>query len=234
MTLVFAGLLACSYDTQTTTSAVLGTHSAAVQSLAYIPEKGARWRAEHVVMGFRLGMGPTGLPGQDWAAAEKSRRAAACTCCSTPSRTLDPIPSSGHTFLPCPPAPARPLCPLPCCTRCSASRGHPLRPSPCWCAGVLLTGSWDQSLKAWDPRAPPGQNCTAVVSLPGKVYGMSAGSERLVVATSGRHILIYDIRKCVVAPIIMWMRTRVGSRGQQVLQAMRCPQCVPCSWLDLT
>ncbi|KAG2432702.1 hypothetical protein HYH02_006685 [Chlamydomonas schloesseri] len=90
------------YDTQTTTSAVLGTHSAAVQSLIFIPEK-----------------------------------------------------------------------------------------------GVLLSGSWDQSLKAWDPRAPPGQNCTAVVSLPGKVYGMSAGSDRLVVATSARHVLIYDVRKLV-------------------------------------
>ncbi|KAG2500478.1 hypothetical protein HYH03_002043 [Edaphochlamys debaryana] len=58
--------------------------------------------------------------------------------------------------------------------------------------GLLVSGSWDQTLRLWDPRTP--QACVSTVTLPGKVYAMSAGQDRLVVGTSGRHVLIYDIR----------------------------------------
>ena len=62
-------------------------------------------------------------------------------------------------------------------------------------AGLLLSGSWDQTLRIWDPRMPSYQNCIAVATLPGKVYSMSASADKLVVGTSGRHIAIYDTRK---------------------------------------
>ena len=58
-----------------------------------------------------------------------------------------------------------------------------------------MSGGWDSTLKLWDPRAPPFQNCVASVPLPGKVYTMSCGEERLVVGTSGRHVLVFDVRR---------------------------------------
>lgn len=57
---------------------------------------------------------------------------------------------------------------------------------------ALFTGSWDSSIKSWDLRAST-QNHTTT-ALPGKVYSMSLSTNRLVVATSGRHILVYDVR----------------------------------------
>lgn len=67
----------------------------------------------------------------------------------------------------------------------------PLRPVK----GILVTGSWDQGMRMWDPRLAAGHNCVCSVPLPGKVYALSAGNDRLVVGTSGRHVIIYDIRR---------------------------------------
>lgn len=61
--------------------------------------------------------------------------------------------------------------------------------------GLVVSGGWDSTLRLWDPRAPPFQNCVASVPLPGKVYTMSCGEERLVVGTSGRHVLVFDVRR---------------------------------------
>lgn len=57
------------------------------------------------------------------------------------------------------------------------------------------TGSWDSSARLWDPRAPPGQNCACIIGLPGKVFTMAQSQSRLVIGTSGRHVMIYDIRR---------------------------------------
>lgn len=56
----------------------------------------------------------------------------------------------------------------------------------------VYSGSWDSNVCIWDPRSRP----TAVGScaLPGKVYSMCMWNNLLVVATSGRHIHIYDVR----------------------------------------
>ena len=40
-----------------------------------------------------------------------------------------------------------------------------------------------------------GSNQAALIRLPGKVFSMSHAGQRLVIATSSRHVLIYDIRK---------------------------------------
>ena len=59
-------------------------------------------------------------------------------------------------------------------------------------------GSWDSSARLWDPRAPPGQNCACIIGLPGKVFTMAQSQSRLVIGTSGRHVMIYDIRRLVL------------------------------------
>lgn len=60
--------------------------------------------------------------------------------------------------------------------------------------GLLVSGSWDSSLRLWDSRQAPGAAPVARVALPGKVYSMSASEARLVVAMSGRHVDIFDLR----------------------------------------
>lgn len=59
--------------------------------------------------------------------------------------------------------------------------------------GLLVSGSWDQGMKVWDPRSPT--PLIKAIGLPGKVYAMSATQDWLVVGTSGRHVLIFDVRK---------------------------------------
>ncbi|GAB4822734.1 hypothetical protein N2152v2_009780 [Parachlorella kessleri] len=61
--------------------------------------------------------------------------------------------------------------------------------------GLLVTGSWDGTLRLWDPRQPGGQGLLAKIQLQGKVYTMSASDSRLVVGSSGRHVDIFDIRR---------------------------------------
>lgn len=61
--------------------------------------------------------------------------------------------------------------------------------------GLVLTGSWDRTVKAWDPRAPGGGRPAAVLPTPDRVYSMSlVGDDSLAVATAGRHVLLFDLR----------------------------------------
>ncbi|KAH0506617.1 Mitotic checkpoint protein BUB3 [Microtus ochrogaster] len=56
---------------------------------------------------------------------------------------------------------------------------------------VMVTGSWDQTVKLWDPRTP----CNAgTFSQPEKVYTLSVSGDRLIVGTAGRRVLVWDLR----------------------------------------
>ncbi|KAJ3438195.1 mitotic checkpoint protein bub3 [Anaeramoeba flamelloides] len=58
---------------------------------------------------------------------------------------------------------------------------------------MLVTGSWDKTIKIWDPT----QSRPLIATLPqhGKVFAMDVNSTRLVVAHSTKTISVYDLRK---------------------------------------
>ena len=54
-----------------------------------------------------------------------------------------------------------------------------------------LSGSWDKTVSVWDERQYIKSHS---LKLPGKVYDISTSEHHIVIATSDRHIVIYDIR----------------------------------------
>jgi len=57
---------------------------------------------------------------------------------------------------------------------------------------MVITGSWDKTIKVWDPRSH-----NALISthqLPNKVFAMSISQYHLVIGMAGRQVWIYDIR----------------------------------------
>ncbi|GJE85362.1 WD40 repeat-like protein [Phanerochaete sordida] len=56
----------------------------------------------------------------------------------------------------------------------------------------LITGSWDRTIRFWDPRAATAQQSST--SLPERVYHMDLVNNTLVVAMASRIFHIYDIR----------------------------------------
>ncbi|EFC42182.1 hypothetical protein NAEGRDRAFT_83226 [Naegleria gruberi] len=59
---------------------------------------------------------------------------------------------------------------------------------------IVMTGSWDKSIKYWDIRNNNGQ---AVMSLPqaDKIYDVSVAGNMAVVALANKEVYIYDVRK---------------------------------------
>lgn len=58
---------------------------------------------------------------------------------------------------------------------------------------TLITGSWDRTVRFWDPRAANSQQASH--DLPERVYNMDLVNHILVVAMASRLFHIYDIRK---------------------------------------
>ena len=63
-------------------------------------------------------------------------------------------------------------------------------PSP----GTVISGSWDRTVRTWDPRAQTHWTSTTMVG--GKVYALAASAQLnyVVVSTDKKDILIYDLR----------------------------------------
>ncbi|RKP30022.1 WD40 repeat-like protein [Metschnikowia bicuspidata] len=55
---------------------------------------------------------------------------------------------------------------------------------------VVVSGSWDKTLKYWDMRSP---QPISVIQLPEKVYCMDSAQKLLVVACAERHIAVVDL-----------------------------------------
>lgn len=87
-------------------------------------------------------------------------------------------------------------------------------------SGQLITGSWDKTLKCWDPRGASGQERTLVGTYPQpeRVYSLSLVGNRLVVATAGRHVNVYDLRN---------MSQPEQRRESSLKYQTRCVRCYP-------
>mmetsp|Transcript_9069 Transcript_9069/g.13720 ORF Transcript_9069/g.13720 Transcript_9069/m.13720 type:complete len:340 (+) Transcript_9069:53-1072(+) len=59
--------------------------------------------------------------------------------------------------------------------------------------GCLVTGSWDRTIKYWDPRKP--SPLMGTVHMPGRVYSLNAKHSLLVVGCSERKTPIFDLKK---------------------------------------
>lgn len=55
----------------------------------------------------------------------------------------------------------------------------------------VITGSWDCTVKLWDPRNP---SAVGSLSQPDKVYTMSVCGDSLIVGTAGRRVIVWDLR----------------------------------------
>ena len=75
----------------------------------------------------------------------------------------------------------------------SVQRGRWFGSHEAWRTDVLITGSWDQSLRFWDPRAESAEVSSHAV--PERVYQMDLVNNTLVVAMASRLFHIYDVRK---------------------------------------
>lgn len=87
-------------------------------------------------------------------------------------------------------------------------------------SGQVITGSWDKTLKCWDPRGASGEDRTLVGTYPQpeRVYSLSLVGNRLVVATAGRHVNIYDLRN---------MSQPEQRRESSLKYQTRCVRCYP-------
>ncbi|WWD20314.1 hypothetical protein CI109_104790 [Kwoniella shandongensis] len=70
-----------------------------------------------------------------------------------------------------------------------------------WCAeyNVLISTSWDSTLKVWDPNAEIPLRSSQ--PLPSRAYNLSyaATSSRLLVSMAHRHVFVYDVGKLAAA-----------------------------------
>lgn len=56
---------------------------------------------------------------------------------------------------------------------------------------LIASGGWDAAVKLWDPRTA---RSTGYLEQPGKVYSMTVAGDRLIVATAGRKVSIWNLR----------------------------------------
>jgi len=81
---------------------------------------------------------------------------------------------------------------------------------------VIVTGSWDGTVKVWDERAQ--SPCVGTFTQPDKVYSMGVVGEVLVVGTAGRKVWVWDLRS---------MSCPQQKRESSLKYQTRCLSCFP-------
>src|SRR6185369_7203765 len=83
-------------------------------------------------------------------------------------------------------------------------------------SGVIVTGSWDKTVRLWDIREKDAS--IGVHAQPNKVFALDVVQYKLVVAMAGRHVFIYDIR---------YMAEPIQRRESSLKFMTRCVKCMP-------
>ena len=79
----------------------------------------------------------------------------------------------------------------------------------------VFTGSWDGTVKAWDPRS---KACSGTHTQGDTVYTMALNEEKLVVGTAGRRVVVWDLRN---------MNSPLQKRESSLKYQTRCIKCFP-------
>ena len=82
-------------------------------------------------------------------------------------------------------------------------------------SNIVVSGGWDKMLKFWDARQP---NPVAQLELPDRIYDIDVRGKLMVVATAGRHILVYDVGGTPV---------EVSRKESPLKYQTRCVSCFP-------
>jgi cell cycle arrest protein BUB3 len=84
--------------------------------------------------------------------------------------------------------------------------------------GLVISGAWDGTLKLWDPRAHKAIAGSVVTQEGCKVFTMDIHTNRLVVGTSKRHVMVFDVRQ---------MQTPEQVRESSLMNQTRCLRIFP-------
>lgn len=63
----------------------------------------------------------------------------------------------------------------------------------------IFSGSWDRTVRSWDPRAPG--TATSIIPVGAKAFALDVGANHIVVGGSDRCVHIFDMRKLVAGNV---------------------------------